>query len=212
MGGGIFITFEGGEGAGKTTQIKFLDKVLRSDGHDVVLTREPGGTPAAEEIRNLLSHAQYGGKWTPEAELLLLFAARAMHLNETIRPALEVGKIVLCDRFIHSTRVYQGHLQGLDFALIEGLEKKIVGPTMPDMTFIFDLAPGVAMERVAARGAVDHYDMGDLEFYTALHRGFMAEAQDDPDHCHVIDAARAPEEISDTIYRAVREKLDAHAV
>ncbi len=207
MTNGIFITFEGGEGVGKTTQIKHLEKTLKDKGHDLVLTREPGGTPAAEEIRNLLSHKTHGETWTPEAETMLLFAARAMHIKDVIAPALAAGKTILCDRYIDSTRVYQGHIQKMDMDFIHALEKKIVGDFIPDLTFILDLEATQAMSRVNARGATDHYDRGDEAFYEGLRQGFLEIAAHNQDRCAIIDASQDEETISMAILKAVEKKL-----
>ena len=207
MARGTFITFEGGEGVGKTTQIQKLADHLKADGHDVVLTREPGGTPAAEEIRNLLSHPDYGGKWDQKAEMLMMFVARAMHVRDLIAPALKAGKTVVCDRYIDSTRVYQGNLQNLGYDLIHKLEDEIVGDYRPDITIILDLDASKAMERVQSRGAEDHYDRESLEFYTALREGFLEIAQNEPDRCLVINADDEADKIAETIYNAVKSKL-----
>ena len=207
MATGTFITFEGGEGVGKTTQIKRLEESLVKKGHNVLLTREPGGTPAAEEIRTLLSHDIHGEKWTPEAEVMLLFAARAMHIQDVIAPALKEGKIILCDRYIDSTRVYQGHLQQMDMNFIHELEKKIVGPYMPDLTFILDLKAAQAMDRVQSRGAVDHYDRGDEDFYNSLRQGFLQIAKDNTKRCVIIDASKDEGTIAMAILEAFEERL-----
>lgn len=207
MANGFFITFEGGEGVGKTTQIKHLEKHLIDAGHSVVLTREPGGTPAAEEIRNLLSHQELGETLTPEAELMLLFAARAMHIKEVIKPALEAGKIILCDRYIDSTRVYQGHLQGVDMDFILDLENRIVGDCTPNLTLIMNLEADAAMARVQSRGATDHYDRGDKAFYEKLHSGFLQIAKDNGDRCAIIDASQDEQTITAAITKAVDERL-----
>ncbi len=204
---GLFITFEGGEGVGKTTQIKHLEKSLKENGHNVVVTREPGGTPAAEEIRNLLSHETYGGNWTPLAELMLLNAARSMHIRDVINPALEEGKIVLCDRYIDSTRVYQGVLERLDMDFIMDLEKYIVATTLPDLTIIMDMDPAEAMTRVHTRGAVDHYDRGDLDFYQKLRDGFLSIAQNNPERCITIDAGQDEQAIATAILPLIEERL-----
>lgn len=206
MGKGFFITFEGGEGVGKTTQIQRLNTVLKAENQETLLTREPGGTPAAEEIRTLLSHETFGEAWTPNAEVMLLFAARAMHIKDVLSPALEQGKTILCDRYIDSTRVYQGHLQGMDMDFILALEKQIVGDIMPDLTFILDLPAEVAMARVQARGARDHYDRGDLEFYNNLRQGFLKIAQDNAERCVIIDASQDEETIATSILEAVKNK------
>ncbi len=207
MNKGLFITFEGGEGVGKTTQIKHLEASLKEKGLDVILTREPGGTPAAEEIRHLLSHDVHGEKWTPEAEVMLLFAARAMHIKDVIAPALEAKKIILCDRYIDSTRVYQGHLQGMSMNFIHELEARIVGKYMPDVTLILDLDAAQAMARVQSRGASDHYDRGDQAFYEGLRQGFLQIAQDNPARCAIIDASQDEKAIAADILKAVEQKI-----
>lgn len=207
MSKGLFITFEGGEGVGKTTQIKHLETALKAKNHDVIITREPGGTPTAEEIRALLSHETHAEIWTPEAELMLLFAARAMHIKDVIAPALTAGKTILCDRYIDSTRVYQGYLQGIDMDFIHALEKQIVGTFIPDLTLILNLEAAEAMTRVNKRGATDHYDRGDKEFYERLRQGFLQIAKDNAERCAIIDASQDKEKISAAILKAVEKRL-----
>lgn len=204
---GFFITFEGGEGVGKTTQIDHLQQSLTENGHDVLITREPGGTPPAEAIREFLSHKNHGEQWSPEAECLLLFAARAMHIKNTIEPALNEGKIILCDRYIDSTRVYQGHVQKLDMDFILSLEERVVGDFVPDLTFVFDLEAEQAIERVNARGAQDHYDRGDLAFYEALREGFLKIVQENSARCVTVDASHGEEEIAASILKTALERL-----
>lgn len=207
MSKGVFITFEGGEGVGKTTQIKRLQKSLQNSGHDVLTTREPGGIPAAEEIRTLLSHKDYGGAWTPEAELLLLLAARSMHIKHMIAPALEAGKIVICDRYIDSTHVYQGHMQNIDEDFMGSLDQRIAGNCKPDLTFILDLAAEKAMARVQERGQRDHYDRQSVEFYDKLRQGFLKIAAKNPQRCFVIDADNNEDAIEEDIKAKLTEKL-----
>lgn len=204
---GFFITFEGGEGVGKTTQIKHLEQHLTEAGHSVLVTREPGGTAAAEAIRDLLSHEAIGSEWTPEAELMLLFAARAMHIKDMIKPALTEGKVILCDRYIDSTRVYQGYLQDVSMDFILDLESKIVGQYIPDLTLIMDLEADAAMARVQSRGATDHYDRGDKAFYEALRSGFLQIAKDNADRCAIIDASQDEKIITAAIAQTVEERL-----
>ena len=204
---GYFITFEGGEGVGKTTQIKQLQNFL-SQSYDVILTREPGGTLHAEEIRNLLSHDELGEQWTPEAETMLLFAARAMHIKDVIAPSIEQGKVVISDRYIDSTRVYQGYIQKLDMGFILGLEKRVVGSYIPDLTIILDLGAEKAMERVQSRGgALDHYDRGDLTFYQNLRQGFLDIAEKNANRCVVINADQSEDAIAAEIQTIVGERL-----
>ena len=145
----MFITFEGGEGAGKSTQIRLLAARLEALGRKVCLTREPGGAPEAEALRELLIH---GGtdRWSPEAEALLNYAARDAHLRQTIRPALARGEVVLCDRFMDSTRAYQAYAGGADMGLVDALERAIVGPTQPHLTLVFDLDPALGLARAQA--------------------------------------------------------------
>ena len=204
---GLFITFEGGEGVGKTTQIMQLEASLKEKEFDVIITREPGGCPAAEEIRGLLRHHEHGGRWTAKAELMLLFAARAMHIHDVIAPALVQSTTVLCDRYIDSTRVYQGDTQGVDADFIASLEKQIVGDVVPDITFVLDLPADIAMARVQERGALDHYDRGSLEFYEGLRQGFLNIVKDNPARCVRVDASQDKEIIAATILKAVEEKL-----
>ncbi len=205
----FFITFEGGEGVGKTTQIKHLQKALSKKGHDIILSREPGGTPAAEEIRNLLSHPEYGGKWSPESEAMLLFAARSAHIKDVLAPALKAKKTILCDRYIDSTRAYQGYLQGMDMDFILTLEEKIVGKYMPNLTLILDLSAKEAMARVKARGgAQDHYDRGDIQLYETLRQAYLKIAQDNKNRCVIIDASQDEHTIAADILAAVEKRLN----
>lgn len=207
---GCLITFEGGEGVGKSTQIKYLEQKLRDDGHDVIVTREPGGTPAAEKIRNLLSDSEHGGKWSDHAELLLMFVARAEHVKDVIIPALTAGKVILCDRYIDSTRVYQGHIGTIPFEFIDYLEQQIVGDAAhPHLTFLLDVPANDAMKRVHDRGAVDHYDQGDLAFYQKLRDGFLKIAAQE-NRIKIIDGLQAEQDIAAHIYDHAKEHLHEH--
>ncbi len=193
---GLFITFEGGEGAGKSTQIKRLAAYFKERERDVVLTREPGGTGSAEEVRALLVNGE-PGKWSSTAEALLNYAARDTHLHEVIRPALALGKTVLCDRFMDSTRAYQGVAGDCPMQLIEALQKNVVGSTRPDLTFIFDLDPVLGLERARQRGAgvEDRYERKGLAFHEALRQGFLNIARRELDRCAVLDASQTPDEV-----------------
>ncbi len=204
---GVFVTFEGGEGVGKSTQVKKLEIALKEKGHDVVVTREPGGCPAAEDIRNLIFHPDYDGNWTVEAETLMMFAARSMHIKEVIAPALTAGKIVLCDRYIDSTYVYQGNIKGGAPSFMRELEQNIVKEVMPNLTFILDVPAEVAMERVQSRGVENHHDRGDREFYEQLRQGFLNIAKDNADRCVIVDASQDEETIAAEIIKVVEEKL-----
>jgi dTMP kinase len=207
---GAFITFEGGEGAGKSTQIARLAATLRArSGRAVCVTREPGGSPRAEEIRAAL----LGGiakPYGPFAEALLFSAARIDHLDQRIRPALNRGETVLCDRFIDSTRAYQGAAGGLDPAVVAALERVTVGPTRPDLTLILDLDPEAGLARAAARGAgqgADRFEAEALDFHVRLREAFLAIARAEPVRCVVIDAGRDPDSVESTIRATVASRL-----
>ena len=211
---GFLITFEGGEGAGKTTQSKRLKSYLEAQSREVVLTREPGGTPEAEKIRDLLVQRD-GGNWTPMAECALFFAARQMHIENVIRPAIEQGKIVICDRFTDSTRAYQGYGRGFDLHVIEELKSIIIGNLEPDLTFIFDLPVedglkrSMAQKRSAsgAEASEDKFEHMDISFHQRMRDGFRQIAFDNTDRCHVIDATRGTDEIAQSIQDIVAARL-----
>jgi dTMP kinase len=181
-----FVTFEGGEGAGKSTQIRLLADALRRAGELVEVTREPGGTKGAEEIRALLVEGG-AGRWQPESEALLHFAARAEHLNHVIRPALGAGKWVLCDRFADSTLAYQGYGQGLDLDWLWILRRRIVGATEPGLTLILDLPVESGLARAAAE---QRYERMGVDFHRRLADGFRQLAAADKDRCRLVDATR----------------------
>ena len=205
---GLFITFEGGEGAGKSTQVELLAKrLIEEAGCDVVRTREPGGSPGAEQLRELLVTGDTE-RWSAEAEALLNYAARDDHLRQVIRPALEAGKIVLCDRFMDSTRAYQGYAGRCDLELINALETAIVGDARPQLTFIFDLDPQVGLARASARGDGNdqRYERKGLAFHAALRDAFAEIAARDPERCVVIDASLSRDEVAEIIWEAVAAK------
>jgi dTMP kinase len=205
---GRLITFEGGEGAGKSTQLRLLDAALRRMGIDTMATREPGGTPGAEEIRALL----VGGdprRWDAMTEALLHYAARRDHLVAVIRPALECGRYVLSDRFADSTMAYQGYGLGLDRDAIEALYRLVLGETQPDLTLILDLPVEEGLRRAAARGDDDdRYERMDRAFHERLRRGYLDIARREPARCLVIDASGPLEDTHAEILRAVRERLE----
>ncbi len=208
---GIFITLEGGEGAGKTTQIRLLSESLRAQGCDVVITREPGGTPEAEKIRDLLVKRD-GGDWTPLAECLLLYAARQMHVENLIKPALAAGQIVISDRFADSTRAYQSFGHGLPLETVESLHKLSLGDFAPDLTFILDLPVDAGLARAGKRMAVDNSHEDRFErigggFHERLRQGFLEIARRDASRCVVIDATRCVEDIAADLAAHVRERL-----
>ncbi len=204
---GVFITFEGGEGVGKTTQINLLAEHLKSKGHDVVVTREPGGCPAAEDLRNLIFAEKYEGQWSAEAETLMMFAARDTHIKQVIAPALAENKVVICDRYIDSTVVYQGIVKGVNLDLIKGLEQEIMGEYQPQRTYVFDLPAAAAMERVQGRGAENHHDRAGVEFYEALQKGFVRIAEENAERCMIVDAAQSVENISAVIQQDLEKIL-----
>jgi len=200
-----FITFEGGEGSGKSTQARLLAEKLRAQGHNVVLTREPGGSPVAEKIRALILDDP---PQSPIAELLLFAAARAEHLTATIIPALRDGKWVICDRFMDSTRVYQGGLWNVDPALIAMLEQQTVAPHFPALTLILDLPVETAMQRAAQRGTLSRYDAQRRETHDLIRSGFTQIAQAEPARCALIDASGTQAEIAASIWQTVSTRLD----
>ncbi|TMJ36872.1 MAG: dTMP kinase [Alphaproteobacteria bacterium] len=199
-----FITFEGGEGTGKSSHARDLAESLRKAGKAVVLTREPGGAPGAEDIRALLVTGTVG-RWSPQAETLLNYAARESHLRETIRPALLRGELVLCDRFMDSTRAYQGFAGGGDLELIDALERKIVGATRPGLTLILDVDPELGLKRAKGRGggSEDRFEKKGLEFHRKLREGFLTIAAQDPQRCRVIDSSRPYAAVAEDIWREV---------
>jgi dTMP kinase len=200
----VFITLEGGEGAGKSTQAKLLAARLQANGHRVTLTREPGGSPGGEDIRQLLVTGD-PTRWTPQAEALLNYAARDAHLQATIRPALQRADIVICDRFMDSTRAYQGHAGGCSLAFIDRLEHEIVGRTRPDLTFVFDLPPELGLKR--AKGTEDRFERKGMAFHLTLRDAFLAIARAEPQRCVVIDAAQGLETVAEEVWRHVEQRL-----
>ncbi len=208
---GRFITFEGGEGAGKSTQIARLSRRLADRGIEAVTTREPGGSPKAERIRQRVL-AGAAKPFGPLAEALLFSAARIDHLTETIRPALERGAFVLCDRFSDSTRAYQGALGDIDSNLISALEEATISDTRPDLTFILDVpaAPGLARaaerRRNAGQGA-DRFEREDAGFHERLRDAFLDIARREPGRCIVIEGNRDPDLVEADIWNSVAERL-----
>ena len=205
---GTFVTFEGGEGTGKSTQLKLLAATLVGRGISLIQTREPGGTPEAEALRALLVNGD-PGRWTAEAEALLNYASRSSHLDKIIRPALAAGKFVLCDRFSDSTRAYQGYAGGCDMELLDALEAAIVSPTRPTLTLILDIDPAVGLARVKIRadGSEDRYERKGLAFHQRLRAGFLKIAEAEPTRCKVIDALGTIEEIKARIHAVVEPLL-----
>lgn len=201
---GRFITLEGGEGSGKSTQTRLLAEALTAAGRPVLLTREPGGAPGAERLRSLLLEGVVD--WAPLAETLLHFAARAEHVAKTIRPALEAGSWVICDRFADSTMAYQGYGQSADRSAIAALTG-MVG-LVPDLTLVLEVPDEIAAARVRARGlAADRYDRLGPDFHRRVASGFRAIAAADPTRCVVVDGSGPPEAVTSALLGIVRRHL-----
>lgn len=197
------ITIEGGEGVGKTTAIDVLKGALEAGGHEVVTTREPGGTPLGEMLRGIIRGSLIDQEITPQAELLMLFAARAQHLAEVITPALERGAVVLCDRFTDSSYAYQGAGRGVPAPYINVLEQAFVGMT-PGLTILLDAPVAVGRQRAAHRGlAVDRIEAEPDEFFNRVRNGFLERAMADPARIRIIDAARSRPAIMTDLLGAV---------
>jgi dTMP kinase len=205
-GRGSFITLEGGEGAGKSTQARRLADWLRGRGRAVLVTREPGGPPRAEVLRELLLSGRVA-PFGPEAEALVFAIARAEHLVETIRPALAAGQWVISDRFADSTRAYQG-AAGVDAALLDRLEAIAVGPDRPDLTLILDLPPELGLARMRARsGDPDRFEADDLAAHAARRAAFLAIAAREPQRCAIVDAGADEDAVAAALQRVVAERL-----
>lgn len=204
---GKFITLEGGEGGGKSTQAKRLASFLESQGKRVLLTREPGGSPGAEDIRQLLVSGDTG-RWDAMTEALLHTAARHDHLERTVRPALANGQWVVCDRYVDSTVAYQGYGHGLAPETILSLHRQANMGFMPDLTLILDLPVEEGLSRAGRRGSgEDRYERMQAEFHEKLRRGFLAISDKDPDRCRVVDATRTIDEVAASIQHHVALKF-----
>jgi dTMP kinase len=202
-----FITFEGGEGAGKSTQIRFLAAHLASAGVRHIVTREPGGSPGAEEIRQLLVTGA-ADRWSALSETLLFYAARVDHWQRVIRPALEAGTVVLCDRFADSTIAYQAYAGGMDRKQIETLHELVLPGVQPDLTLILDLSPEAGLRRAVSRaGAEERFESKGITFHERLREGFLDIAARHAERCVVIDANRPVEAVSDAVTASVRQRL-----
>jgi dTMP kinase len=213
MAKGKFITFEGGEGAGKSTQARLLAERLKARGIQVVLTREPGGSAFAEQVRKLILDRDTVDH-SALSEALLFSAARADHLERTIRPALEAGHWVICDRFSDSTRVYQGLAGGLPKGVIEALERLVVGEDFPDVTIVLDLpaADGLSRTQRRQRGsdpasAADSYECRPLSFHERLRDGFLMIATAEPERCVIVDATQPQQDVAEQVWSTVELRL-----
>lgn len=204
---GRFISFEGGEGSGKSTQAKRLAERLKLRGHETILTREPGGSPGAEAIRHLLLNG-IAKPLGPEAETFMFAAARDDHVATVIRPALDRGAWVVCDRFIDSTRVYQGSLGNVDQRLIRALERLVVGETMPDLTFIIDVPPDVGLSRAEGRGqGSDRFEAEHIEYHRLLRDAYREIAEREPNRCVLVDGTASVDAIAVRIWMLVSERF-----
>lgn len=204
---GRFITLEGGEGAGKSTQIQVIKDYLLTRGNDVVVTREPGGTSEGQEIRNLLVSGDKD-KWSPLSETLLILADRAAHLERIIRPALAEGKYVVCDRFFDSTKAYQGVAGGLGLDVIHNLQQPVLGTTLPDFTLLLDIDPEKGLRRAQERGGELRFESKTLAYHRTLRNAFLDFAAQEPDRIFVIDADRDVEAVSADILAVLDERLN----
>ncbi|MEQ8604078.1 MAG: dTMP kinase [Marivibrio sp.] len=203
---GRFITLEGGEGAGKSTQIKHLAAALEAAGRAVVTTREPGGSPGAEEIRALVVSGA-PDRWDPPTEALLMFAARRDHVERLIKPALARGDWVLCDRFTDSTSAYQGEAHGLGRDWVRRLAQEVLGDFSPDLTLIFDLPVEDGLKRAGRRGGEDRFERMATGFHQRLRDGFLAIAAEEPERCAVIDAGRSETAVAASVRQTVAARL-----
>jgi dTMP kinase len=209
---GLFITFEGTEGCGKSTQIELLARQLRKLGHDALALREPGGTPIGEEIRHTLKHSRANTAMTSEAELLLMNASRAQLVREVIRPALAAGRIILCDRFYDSTTAYQGHGRELDLQMIKSIIDIAVGETRPDLTLLLRVSPEVSELRRVVRQATlpfmrDRMEEADKGFFARVARGYETIAAAEPERVRVLDGADSVEHVFKKIWELVQPIL-----
>lgn len=212
MPDGLFITFEGGEGGGKTTQIERLAEWLRSAGHRVLVTREPGGSPGAEAVRHVLlsGAAEHFG---PAMEAILFSTARSDHVEQVIRPAVDAGMIVLCDRFMDSSRVYQGVTGKLDPDFMRRLEEVAINGMILDLTLILDLPAELGLERAHARRAAgdraDRYEKEEARVHEERREAFLAIARAEPERCRIVDASRDADAVAEDIRAAVASLLEA---
>jgi dTMP kinase len=203
----MFLTVEGVEGVGKSTHIETIKNFLDERDIPCILTREPGGTPVAERIRELLLAVHEDEALCELSELLLVFAARAQHLERVVKPALAQGKWVICDRFTDATYAYQGGGRGLDVAIIAGLESLVQGELKPDLTIILDLDPRIGMRRASERGELDRFEREQIEFFDKVRRTYLDIATADPQRCVVIDAASDLATVSADLLKILNSSL-----
>ncbi len=209
---GVFVTFEGIEGSGKSTQIGLLADYLTTLGRPVTLTREPGGTPIGDQVRKILLDPASKGL-DPVAELLLYTASRVQHLREVILPALEKGRVVLCDRFSDATLAYQGHGRGLDIDMIRALDRIVTGGRLPDLTILLDIGAAAGLARARGRNSsrqLEHegrFENEEAAFHHRVREGYLALAKEQPERFRVVDASRSPDEVGQEIREIVDDML-----
>jgi dTMP kinase len=201
---GKFITFEGGEGCGKSTHIKRLATRLREDGHQVFVAREPGGTEVGEQIRHILQYSKASAAMMPETELLLFCASRAQLVREIIRPELDHGRVVICDRFFDSTTVYQGVGRKIDQKSVEAINDFAVDDCRPDLTLVIDLDPRLGLERARGRELFDRMENQSLEFYDRVRQGYRDLARREPQRVRIVDGSQDVETVGEQIWMLVK--------
>ena len=203
---GLFITLEGIEGAGKSTAVDFIEDFLTKEGHDVIKTREPGGTVIGEQIREiLLKNENY--TLTYDTELLLVFSARAQHIQEVILPALSLGKIILCDRFTDASYAYQGGGRGIDASRINLLEKWVQGDLRPNLTLLFDLDVSIGMQRTKKRSGTDRFEREEINFFEKIRNTYLERAKNEPQRFRIINSALSLENVKEQIVTILKDYL-----
>lgn len=208
MSAGFLLSFEGSEGCGKSTQIRLLREHLEKSGRKVVVLREPGGTEIGESIRHLLQHAKEGHSMTSETELLLFAASRAQIVREKIRPLVANGVIVILDRFLDSTTVYQGHARGLPLDAVNAINRFAIGGTLPQLTILLDLDVQTAWQRIHATGReLDRMESQPPTFFEKVRQGYLEIAGAEPERIHVVDASASPEEVHERVWHVVSDKI-----
>ncbi|MFZ5997610.1 MAG: dTMP kinase [Nitrospirota bacterium] len=203
---GIFLSFEGIEGSGKTTQAKLLSDRLSEDGYEVVLTQEPGGTVISNRIREILLLPEHKGM-SSMTELLLYNAARVQHLSEKILPSINEGKVVITDRFTDSTIAYQGYARGIDLTLITSLDIVATGGMRPDLTILFDLDVETGLKRNRGINKVDRFELEKVEFHKKVREGYLRIAEQEPQRVKVVDASLSSDEVKEQVWKIVKSKL-----
>ena len=208
---GCFITFEGPEGSGKSTQLRLLEDYIKCHGRKCLLTREPGGTPVAEQLREVIKHHNTDEPIFDESELFLLEAARAQHVRYLIEPAVKSGAIVLCDRFYDSTTAYQGYARGINLEKLKFLNDFAVGTCKPTLTILLDLSPEEGFERTAVREETqnihDRFELENLDFHRSVRNGFLEIAKNEPNRVKIVSAVGTPEEIHQRIVELVKDVI-----